>query len=234
LQSQHATLKGRYVIFQKLLEQSGFGFNDTDCLVTADPDVWNAYILHHPKAAEFRHKAFPLYHQLRIVFTGKFATGKHATSSNSVSTRINSVIDVDDKWIDVTPTDSSISSLSGGKSNMFSPVTTLSAKCGSAKDDKNTEVSKEPRKRKTQASAQEETLTLLKDLGTVLKSSMQKTADPSIEANKSFDNGSFHLSTLQVVKMKMFLANSENAKAFLSCADDVKDDLVKCVVEGNL
>jgi hypothetical protein len=53
IQSQWSELKKKYVIFLKLKENSGFGWDSTAKIPTAPESVWDAYITAHPKSKEF-------------------------------------------------------------------------------------------------------------------------------------------------------------------------------------
>lgn len=50
LQSQYSILKKNYSVFKKLIENSGFGYDDVRKIPTAPSEVWDAYIAAHPDA----------------------------------------------------------------------------------------------------------------------------------------------------------------------------------------
>jgi hypothetical protein len=81
LQSKHSELKKKYSAFQKLVENSGFGWDEENQLPTADPSVWDKYLEKHPEAKEFRNKTLPHYQSLHEIFSGSVATGHYAFSS---------------------------------------------------------------------------------------------------------------------------------------------------------
>ena len=64
---------------------SGFGWCPLTGWPTAPQDVWDAYLLAHPKAKEFQQKALPLFNELHDIFSGVVATGRFAASSDSVA-----------------------------------------------------------------------------------------------------------------------------------------------------
>ncbi len=68
-------LKKKYSGFQKLVENSGFGWDEDNQLPTADPSVWDKYLEKHPEAKEFRNKTLPHYQSLHELFSGSVATG---------------------------------------------------------------------------------------------------------------------------------------------------------------
>jgi hypothetical protein len=82
LQSQHQILKNKFNTYRALREKntSGWGWDPIRQLVTAPDDVWNAYLVSHPKAGEFRYKPFPLYDVCFDCFAGCAATGAYAMS----------------------------------------------------------------------------------------------------------------------------------------------------------
>ena len=83
LQSKYSELKSKYGIFQKIVENSGFGWDEELELCTAPDAVWDAYILLHPKAREFRGKTLPNYNLLHEIFGGRIATGKYASNGDA-------------------------------------------------------------------------------------------------------------------------------------------------------
>ena len=50
LQSQYSILR-QYSVFKRLVDNSGFGWDDEKQAPTAPPEVWDVYIQHHPEGA---------------------------------------------------------------------------------------------------------------------------------------------------------------------------------------
>lgn len=72
------TLRPKFTLVKQLRAQSGFGWDPVKQVVEADDSVWEAYLVSHPKAKEFRNKSFPLYDKLAQLCDGKVATGARA------------------------------------------------------------------------------------------------------------------------------------------------------------
>jgi hypothetical protein len=64
LSSCRSALNERFVIFQTLKDNSGYGWDDLLQVPTAPQEVWNAYIEAHPEAAQFKKKTLPFYRDL--------------------------------------------------------------------------------------------------------------------------------------------------------------------------
>lgn len=64
-----------YDLFQNGL--SGFGWDSTTNMWTAEDDVWDRLIEKKPEAAEWRHKPIPFYYKLAKLFGKDRATGDH-------------------------------------------------------------------------------------------------------------------------------------------------------------
>lgn len=74
LQDGKYELKNRYMVLMKqcddinrILNQSGFAWDETRCTVVADDDVWDAYIKEHPNANLYRDKNFRDYNDLFMI-----------------------------------------------------------------------------------------------------------------------------------------------------------------------
>lgn len=71
-------LRKQYSSFQKLISQSGFGWDNVNKRVTVDdPSIWEAHIKENVDWAKFRKGGFPQYPELCIVFGGTYATGEY-------------------------------------------------------------------------------------------------------------------------------------------------------------
>uniref|UniRef100_A0A2N9H846 Myb/SANT-like domain-containing protein n=1 Tax=Fagus sylvatica TaxID=28930 RepID=A0A2N9H846_FAGSY len=72
---------------------SGFGWDNVRKCVTAENDVWDAYVQGHKGAGSFRNKSFPLYEELCIVYAKDHATGKDAQTPADVIEELETDID---------------------------------------------------------------------------------------------------------------------------------------------
>ncbi|XP_010041986.2 uncharacterized protein LOC104430983 [Eucalyptus grandis] len=71
-------LRKRYSSFQKLMSQSGFGWDNVNKRVVVDnPSIWESHIKEDVEWAKFRNDGFPQYLKLCIVFGGTYATGEY-------------------------------------------------------------------------------------------------------------------------------------------------------------
>lgn len=85
--SQHGkrVLRHRYKKFSKyysdvtiLLEQNGFSWNETQQMIVASDDVWDAYIKAHPHARSYRSKTLPNYKDLVLIYGDSISDGVHS------------------------------------------------------------------------------------------------------------------------------------------------------------
>ena len=68
LQSKIQSLKKQWIVFKKMKENSGWGWDHERNIPTAQDDVWAAYIKAHPEAKEFRYQSLPLFDKLDELF----------------------------------------------------------------------------------------------------------------------------------------------------------------------
>jgi len=81
LQSKYANVKADYKLFSKIVDNSGFGWNEETKMPTADKGVWDDFMTKHPKCKKFMHKSLPFYDESKELFENKIATGKFSSSS---------------------------------------------------------------------------------------------------------------------------------------------------------
>ncbi|KAF8395743.1 hypothetical protein HHK36_019694 [Tetracentron sinense] len=62
------TLKKQYGVLKELLAQSGFHWDETRKMVTANDSVWNNYIKTHPDARAFQERVIENYDELCMIF----------------------------------------------------------------------------------------------------------------------------------------------------------------------
>ncbi|KAF5199666.1 Myb/SANT-like DNA-binding domain protein [Thalictrum thalictroides] len=81
LKNRHKTLRRVYRAVKTLLEQTGFTWDETQHMVTADDRVWSNYTKAHPEARSYRTKSIPHFSDMCKIF--KYASiGKHIDSAH--------------------------------------------------------------------------------------------------------------------------------------------------------
>lgn len=75
IQEKEKELKGNYRTLRDAKKESGNGWNESLCMILAEPKIWEKLIKNHPKVAKFRKKPFPLFYQLEALYEGSIATG---------------------------------------------------------------------------------------------------------------------------------------------------------------
>jgi len=70
-------LKNQWKVMDALKNQSGFGWDEASQSVTADDEVWDAYLQAHPEAKQFRTTGFSLYSKLTPLVFGRVARGNN-------------------------------------------------------------------------------------------------------------------------------------------------------------
>ncbi|XP_030941092.1 uncharacterized protein At2g29880-like [Quercus lobata] len=87
IESRLRTLKREFQVIHEMLtgpNTSGFGWDTVRKCVTAENDVWDAYVQSHKGAIACRNKSFPHYEDLCIVYAKDHATGKDAQAPADV------------------------------------------------------------------------------------------------------------------------------------------------------
>ena len=74
ISSKISEMKKDYTAYKNLQDLSGFGWNEAEHTVIAEPQVWDAYLASHPTARKLR-QGLPYYAEMDEIFTGKEATG---------------------------------------------------------------------------------------------------------------------------------------------------------------
>ena len=82
LNTQHNSMKSKYIVFKQLIEKSGFGWDESCGAPTAAPHVWDEYIASHPEAKQFREKRLALFQETRLIFQDSVANGEYASASS--------------------------------------------------------------------------------------------------------------------------------------------------------
>lgn len=108
-------LKGLFKIFEAIKTASGFGWDPLTKTVTAPDDVWERYILAHPKAAQFKDTPFPLYDDLFTLCANVIAIGVTAfNASRRRRQRSESPRDSDSADSDEDSDDDNLPGMKGG------------------------------------------------------------------------------------------------------------------------
>uniref|UniRef100_A0A804PKV5 Myb/SANT-like domain-containing protein n=1 Tax=Zea mays TaxID=4577 RepID=A0A804PKV5_MAIZE len=64
MQDKDKELKSHYKAVRDSRKETGVGWNDSLCMIVAEPELWEKLILAHPKVAKYQKKPFPLYYSL--------------------------------------------------------------------------------------------------------------------------------------------------------------------------
>ena len=68
LQNCFSVLKKKYMTYQGIKDNSGFGYDEATGLFTASEEVWNSYIACHKEAKALRTKPFAFYEKCFRIF----------------------------------------------------------------------------------------------------------------------------------------------------------------------
>ncbi|CAH9099050.1 unnamed protein product [Cuscuta epithymum] len=81
-------LKTQYKEFSMMRGASGFGWNEETKMVNCDDEVWASWIKGHKESVHLRHKSFPYYDDLAIIFGAEWATGDKCESPAEMVTSL--------------------------------------------------------------------------------------------------------------------------------------------------
>ncbi|KAL4637123.1 hypothetical protein ACB092_03G058000 [Castanea dentata] len=81
LRNRYKHLRGQYNDIKVLLDQSGFSWDETGEMVTAEDYVWNSYTKVHPDAQSYRNKSVPSYHKLCVIYGEEVCNGRYSIST---------------------------------------------------------------------------------------------------------------------------------------------------------
>ncbi|KAK9139261.1 hypothetical protein Scep_008942 [Stephania cephalantha] len=85
LKNRHKTLRRLYKAVKSLLEQSGFDWDETQQMVTADDRIWSNYIKAHPEKRSYRTKSIPYFSDLCKIFETSTSTRRYDGLSESAN-----------------------------------------------------------------------------------------------------------------------------------------------------
>ncbi|KAK9286166.1 hypothetical protein L1049_014548 [Liquidambar formosana] len=78
IRSRLKTWRGLYTAMQELLNQTGFGWNDTKKMVEAENSVWDDYLQNHSDAAQFHHRSIDNFDDISLIIGNDQANGQGA------------------------------------------------------------------------------------------------------------------------------------------------------------
>ncbi|XP_048332023.1 L10-interacting MYB domain-containing protein isoform X1 [Ziziphus jujuba] len=78
LKNRYKHLKRQYNDIKILLEHSGFSWDETREMISAEDYVWDAYTKDHPDARSYRVKTVPGYHKLCVIFGEESSDGRYS------------------------------------------------------------------------------------------------------------------------------------------------------------
>ncbi|XP_030958291.1 L10-interacting MYB domain-containing protein-like [Quercus lobata] len=81
LRNRYKHLRGQYNDIKVLLDQSGFSWDETGEMVTAEDYVWDSYTKVHPDAQSYRNKSVPSYHKLCVIYGEEVCNGRYRIST---------------------------------------------------------------------------------------------------------------------------------------------------------
>ncbi|KAA8525642.1 hypothetical protein F0562_007476 [Nyssa sinensis] len=84
LKNRYKHLRRQYNDIKILLEQSGFSWDETREMVTAEDHVWDAYIKAHPDARSYRVKTVPSYQKLCVIYGQDNSDGRYSRLARNV------------------------------------------------------------------------------------------------------------------------------------------------------
>ncbi|XP_044472569.1 L10-interacting MYB domain-containing protein isoform X2 [Mangifera indica] len=77
LKNRYKHLRRLYNEIKNLLQHSGFSWDETRDMVTAEDHIWDAYIKEHPDARSYRVKTVPSYLKLCVIFGEEIYDGRY-------------------------------------------------------------------------------------------------------------------------------------------------------------
>lgn len=75
LENRYTSLMKEYNDINSLLDQNGFAWDETQQIIVADDDVWEAYIKEHPDAITYKNKIIGYFNDLCLLFGSGIADG---------------------------------------------------------------------------------------------------------------------------------------------------------------
>lgn len=90
LKNRYKYLRKQFNEIRNILKQDGFLWDEAREMITADDQLWDAYIKEHPDARSYRVRTVPSYHKLCVIFGEESFDGRynHVTHSTDPSCEI--------------------------------------------------------------------------------------------------------------------------------------------------
>jgi hypothetical protein len=90
LQSRWNAMKAKWMIYNDIVNLSGFGVDKVDSRPKCAPAVWAAYCDKHPGASVFSDSPLKFFERLTLCHAKHTADGRYATGSNSTTVCVSS------------------------------------------------------------------------------------------------------------------------------------------------
>ncbi|XP_015570640.2 uncharacterized protein LOC8285537 isoform X2 [Ricinus communis] len=84
LKSHYTNLWRQYNDVKNLLEQNGFSWDDTQKMVIAEDNVWDAFIKTHPDSQSYKRKSLMNFTDMCLIYAYTVADGRYSRSSHDV------------------------------------------------------------------------------------------------------------------------------------------------------
>ncbi|XP_060170060.1 uncharacterized protein LOC132600733 isoform X2 [Lycium barbarum] len=95
MKNRMRTLKKTYATMKRMIQHSGFGWNEETRKVDAEDDVWEQYLAAHPKDSQYKTKKLPDYSTLALIFGDTVADGRNGCEINDAEDFQNEFSDDD-------------------------------------------------------------------------------------------------------------------------------------------
>ncbi|XP_019232317.1 PREDICTED: uncharacterized protein At2g29880-like [Nicotiana attenuata] len=83
MKNRMRTLKKSYATMKRMVQHSGFRWNEETRKVDAEDDVWEQYLSTHPKDAQYKTKKLPDYNTLALIFGDIVVDGRNGCEINN-------------------------------------------------------------------------------------------------------------------------------------------------------